>query len=787
MRQIIDLNYNWLFSKTFSDEHLKNYFEVNEFDTIDLPHNAVDIPYNNFDVSTIQGTFTYKKIINIESKCQDKDIILTFEGISNMADVFINDDYISTHRGSYTPFSVNITDYVKYGENNMITVIVDSHENVFIPPFGGSVDYLAYSGIYREVRLEVLDKERIIDYFIKTPNPLKSNFVSLDLNLSTDYGILEINISTAEAIIVSTKFRVQAKTMSVNIDIGQKNLWDLDDPFLYNIEIRLIQNERLIDCVKNRFGFREIIFKSDGFYLNGKKIKLIGLNRHQSYPYIGYAMPKSIQEEDVDILKNQLNCNIVRSSHYPPSSHFLRRCDEVGLLVMEELPGWQHIGNEEWQTTALEHLKEMIIRDRNHPCVILWGVRINESSDNDPFYTKTNDLARSLDPTRPTGGVRNLAKSSLLEDVYTYNDFIHKGDNLAISPKRTITKKKNPYLITEYNGHMFPTKSSDNQMHKTEHALRYARIINEASNPKNKIAGAIGWCMNDYNTHPEFGSGDLVCYHGVLDMYRLPKLASFVFASLQNGKPIMEVATRMNRGDYSASTMEPLYCFTNMDYIKIYRNGELIGSFYPDKKGFPYLKHPPIVIKELIGDLLINNEHFSPLDSKKVKEIIREVKLRGANLHLKTKLKTLGILKKYHLTYDEGVKLIYKYLDMSTKAIYRFEGYRENEKIITKTFEELKATKLMMELPRKVMNIEATYDAMRIIVRKLDQNNIPLPYSSTVIQIKVSGEGHLIGPSKRSLINGEAAFYIRSTSSSGVITIEVTDEESKITEMIVVK
>ncbi len=787
MRQVIDLNFNWLFNKTFSDEHLKNYFDLSDFDTIDLPHNAVDLPYNNFDVSLIQGTFTYKKIINIEEKCRDKDIILYFEGVSNIADVFLNDDYIMTHRGAYTPFSVNITEYVRYGEDNMITVVVDSHENVFVPPFGASVDYLAYSGIYREVRLEVLDKERILDYFIKTPNPTKANFVSLDLNLSTDDGILEINIASEDTLIVSSKYRVQSKMMSINIDIGKKNLWDLDDPFLYYLEIRLIRNDRLIDIQKTHFGFREVNFKSDGFYLNGKKIKLIGLNRHQSYPYVGYAMPKSMQIEDVEILKKDLNCNIVRSSHYPPSKHFLDHCDKLGLLVIEELPGWQHIGNEEWQATALENLKAMIIRDRNHPSVILWGVRINESSDNHSFYTKTNELARSLDPTRQTFGVRNFAKSELLEDVYTFNDFIHKGDNQALSKKKAITKLKHPYLVTEFNGHMFPTKRFDSEEKQIEHALRYVRIINEASKPKNKIAGAIGWCMNDYNTHPEFGSGDLVCYHGVLDMYRLPKLASMVYASQGSSKPIMEIASKMNQGDYPLSLIEPIYCFTNMDYLKVIRNNDVIGTFYPDKKTYPYLKHPPIRIDDLIGDLLVTNDLLSYKDSKIVKSIIKEVKLKGANLSLPTKLKTLSILKKYHLSYDEGVKLIYKYLDLAKKATYRFEGYRDNEKIITKTFEETKKSILVLDISKKTLNIDATYEVIRVIVKKVDQNNIVLPYNFDCININVSEEGSLIGPKTRSLINGKTAFFVRTKTTSGVITIEVSDEFNKVIEMVVVK
>src|SRR5699024_3613449 len=137
-----------------------------------------------------------------------------------------------------------------------------------------------------------------------------------------------------------------------------------------------------------------------------RRVKLVGLNRHQAYPYVGYAMPQRVQEKDAEILKYELGLNIVRTSHYPQSVHFLRKCDEIGLLVFEEIPGWQHIGDEAWQAESIKNVEEMIKRDYNRPSIVLWGVRINESQDSHDFYVKTNAMAKSLDPIRQTGGVR---------------------------------------------------------------------------------------------------------------------------------------------------------------------------------------------------------------------------------------------------------------------------------------------------------------------------------------------------------------------------------------------
>ncbi len=172
-----------------------------------------------------------------------------------------------------------------------------------------------------------------------------------------------------------------------------------------------------------------------------------------------------LQQLDAEILKYELGCNVVRTSHYPQSPQFLDRCDEIGLLVFEEIAGWQHIGDEAWQDLIVQELQAMIVRDRNHPLLILWGVRINESPDHDDLYTRTNAIAHKLDPTRQTGGVRNHFESKLLEDVFTINDFTEDIQ----------TPLARPHLITEFGGHMFPTKAWDPEERRVEHALKHAR------------------------------------------------------------------------------------------------------------------------------------------------------------------------------------------------------------------------------------------------------------------------------------------------------------------------
>lgn len=171
-------------------------------------------------------------------------------------------------------------------------------------------------------------------------------------------------------------------------------------------------------------------------------------------------------------------------------------CDRLGLLVFTEMPGWQHIGGQAWQDQAVENIKDMIVQYRNHPSIILWGVRINESQDNDAFYERTNATAHALDDTRQTGGVRAMKKSHLLEDVYTYNDFVHSGANAGCEPKEKVTSDvEKPYLITEYNGHMYPTKMFDWEEHRREHMIRHANVLDTVAGQEDIAVPLAGACL----------------------------------------------------------------------------------------------------------------------------------------------------------------------------------------------------------------------------------------------------------------------------------------------------
>ena len=772
MTTFIPLNRGWFFS-SFNESHLK-HVHLEHFESIEIPHNAVDIPYQYVDERTTWKTFTYVKTIEIEDHMLHQSLRLRFEGVAHKADVYINHEHAHTHLGGYVPFEVDLTSYNNEKQSLTLMVIVDTKEDFNIPPFGGVVDYLSYGGIYREVSLIVSPVAHIVDVFIEQYGKPD---IKVHVKTSVEGGSLTCLILDETLKIVGEgKANIHQESTILPIIIEDPILWDIEKPYLYHAKIIYKHQTENDECIVD-FGFREAIFKRDGFYLNQRKIKLRGLNRHQSYPYVGYAMPKNAHVEDADIIKYQLGCNIVRTSHYPQSKHFLKRCDLIGLLVFEEIPGWQHIGDEKWQQQSLYNVEKMIERDRNHPSIILWGVRINESPDNDAFYQKTNALAMALDPTRQRGGVRNFANSHFFEDVYTYNDFSHVGTNKGLEKKKNITKDV-PYLVTEFNGHMFPTKRFDDEKHRVSHLKRHLNVLNEGLKDDNGISGVIGWVFSDYNTHKEFGSGDRICYHGVLDMYRIPKYASYAYAVEQDDIAILEVMSTMNIGDHPAGFLDDIYVMTNVDAIKLYKNDVYIKTFYPDKKRYSNLKHPPIIINDLIGETLMKQEKMTYKDAELTKSVLRAVSMYGNHLPLRYKLKMLFILKKYKKTYDDAVNLFYRYMTGwgSTHSVYRFEGYRQDVLVKTVIKEPTFSTDLIVESSDRDLLVEDTYDVKRYVIKKVDQNHNILPYAFDPINISVEGDLSLIGPRDLTLIGGAIAFWVKATKAGhGVITINHRD------------
>jgi len=600
-RIIFPLNQRWLYCPEHKPEHLLQGCDESGFAPVALPHANIETPYSGFDDRIYQFVSSYRRHFRLPRELKGKRIFVDFDGAMTAATIGINGKVLEEHRGGYVPFSFDLTDFIDWNGDNTLAVRLDSTERSDIPPFGGRIDYLTYGGIYREVRLRVVSPVFIESLLVKPQGIVEGDgriefLARIQNTTSENYeGNLRVQIGdsrgTVGEILGACSIPAQGgrEVLLEFRDTGGLKLWTLEEPELYRADAVLEYDGVATDTFHARFGYREARFTPEGFHLNGKRIHLRGLNRHQAFPWVGYAMPSRVQWRDADILKFELKANIVRTSHYPQSPHFLDRCDEIGLLVLEEIPGWQHIGDADWKDLSCRDVEAMIRRDFNHPSIVLWGVRINESPDDDAFYARTNRIAHALDDTRQTGGIRGHWESPLLEDVFTFNDF---------NPERLRTPEHPLYLVTEFCGHMYPTKHFDNIERLTEHSRRHAHIHSCAATTPG-ISGAIAWCAFDYNTHCDFGSGDRICHHGVCDMFRIPKYAAGFYRSQCDPaeEVVLEPAFPWCMGDYPGGGVGDPIIHSNCDRLELFLDEEYAGEILPERQAFPGVPHPPFFLR----------------------------------------------------------------------------------------------------------------------------------------------------------------------------------------------
>jgi beta-galactosidase len=710
--RVYELNRNWLFGGKARAGVSAPAFDDSAWQKVTLPHTNVRLPWHSFDESAFQYVSAYRRHFHALPEWQGKRVFLDFDGAMAAAKVTVNGHAFDEFKGGYTPFRFELTPHLKYGGDNVIAVELDSTERADIPPFGGNIDYLTFGGIYRDVRLRVVPQTSIENVYAKPVRPLSG-----DRSLAVRCYLLgpverpatltvELRDGAKVLKTATTTVSGPAEYHDVPVEsLPEIELWSLAHPRLYDVAVRLKNADGSGDEYHTRIGFREARYTPSGFMLNGERVKLRGLNRHQTFPYVGGAMPARVQRRDAWILRRELHCNIVRTSHYPQAPAFLDACDELGLLVLEEIPGWQHIGGHAWQDLAVRNVGDMIRRDWNHPSVVLWGVRINESQDNHDFYTRTNALAHSLDDARQTGGIRYIYNSELLEDVFTMNDF---GFPLR-PPNHPL------YMNTEFNGHMFSTKRFDNVERVAEHVLRHARVHDQLASDDG-YSGGTAWCAFDYNTHKNFGSGDHICYHGVSDIFRIPKPAAYFYASQCEPaeQVVLEAGFFWSQGDRSeAGGTRKVPILSNCDRIKVYWCGQLKLELEPDRATFPHLKYPPFSMD--LGDLPLN-----PWG---------DVKIEG---YLNGKLaKTLTL---------SG------------------SGKDADFKVIADDTELLGDGR----------------DATRVVIAITDEYGNIRPFATAAIVLSLTGPGELIGENPFVPAGGAGAVWVRTKESAGVVNLTAT-------------
>ena len=601
------------------------------WEKITIPHTAQIEPLvvNN----QWQGNCWYQKKFDVE-RVENEKVFLYFEGVMHEAWVWINGKLVTHHQGGYLPFTVEATDWVKEKDNTII-VKVNNEDNPQIPPGKTlkTLDFNYYGGIYRNVYLlktntvyitdavhanqtngggilvhfDEISKEKargIVKVHVKnesdTPKNIKLDITFSNQNNTTTFTSKEVLIgSKADAYILET------------IEILNPELWGIDQPNLYDLEVKVLSENSLLDSQTLKTGIRKAEVKADGFYLNNEKVFINGTNRHQEYPYIGYALSDEANYRDAVKIKNA-GFDFVRLSHYPQTEAFLNACDEIGLLVMNCISGWQFVGDEKFIENSYQEIRDFSRRDRNHPSIIFWEVSLNESDIKEPYMQKANQILKAelpyariytagwIDnpnydiyiPARQHGKApdywNNYEKGNRKIFIAEYGDWEYYAQNAGFNQTAYSNLKEEERTSRQLRGF--------GEKRLLQQAFNYQEAFNSNLKGKHTI-GQANWLMFDYNR----GYADDIESSGISDIFRIPKFAHYFYQSQRS--PSVKISEKLVSGPmvyianyWNEKSSLEVTVFSNCEEVALYLNEELIAKQKPLRNAFSeQLPHPPFV------------------------------------------------------------------------------------------------------------------------------------------------------------------------------------------------
>lgn len=563
-----------------------------------------------------QGVCYYKKNIEFNPKWNDNQIWLEFEGAMHLADIWINGEHIAQHAGGYTPFVVDVSQFLSTNKTNEVLVRLDNRDNPLIPPGKPLIklDFCYYGGIYRNVNMILKPKDIYISHPVKANQiagggvfvtfsdvsdksvkvKVKSHIINsslIDKNLTVRQRLFEINGLFGKGKkgkqVAKTEERILLKSGGdihelQEFQVFNPRLWSTEEPNLYLLQTEILIGNKIADKQTTRIGIRHIEFtKEKGFYLNGKPLRLIGSNRHMEYPFVGNALSDNAQYRDIYQIKES-GFNIVRLGHYPQTKSVLDACDELGLLAIEPMPGWQFFNkNQFFIDLTYRDIQDMIRRDRNHPSVVLWETTLNESWPPNSWKDEAIKTAHDEYP-----GDQCFTSG----DGYGYDgfDIVYNDWNEGFQRPNPGTKAGfiREYYDYEFGGHYSTTRIGrrNGESALLQNAWNAQWSHNRYRKQYPWTAGDAVWSMYDYNR----GCCDNICESGVADLFRLPKFSLNFFKSqtsvgtpLPSGemKPFLFIANYWARTN---SKNDTVVVFGNVDETELRINGRTIARQKPD-------------------------------------------------------------------------------------------------------------------------------------------------------------------------------------------------------------
>jgi beta-galactosidase len=633
-QQKLNFNKNWQYlEKPLSK--LQQVQQAYGWQTINLPHT-----WNSQDVMDMAPGYRrhaswYKKEYDIEQLSSDSDYLLYFEGSNITTHVYVNEILAGKHVGGYVGFEIDITDYLQEG-NNTILVKVDNSYNPDVIPSQKS-DFFIYGGIIRDVWLKVLPKTRITQAKISTPKVSEKNaLTSLDVSVANPKEEkLTVNVILFDPQNQATfqkryKWK-ETEKLKAEFEVPTPQLWDVDEPNLYILRLELQKKGEVIYHMEEKIGYRWYEFKEHGpFYLNGRRLLLRGTHRHEEHAGYGAALPDSLHRADMKAVK-EMGANFIRLGHYPQDPEVYRACDELGLLVWDELPWCRGgIGKETWKSNTKRLLKEMILQNYNHPSIILWSLGNEiywlpdfegggDTTKLNSFLKELNEIAHDLDPYRKTA-MRKYYEGAHIVDVFSPSIWSGWYSGSYKNYEETINKaiEKYPrFLHMEYGGSSHVGRHTENPITGEgfqdpgawEEPINQVEAINVARHgdwSENYIVDLFDWYLSVTETHPtltgnaqwifkDFGTPlrpenaiPYVNQKGLMDREGNPKDAYYVFKSYWAKEPFVYIESKTWTVRNGPEGLARNVCvFSNMEEVSLKLNGQDLGTKTKDLTKYP--------------------------------------------------------------------------------------------------------------------------------------------------------------------------------------------------------
>ncbi len=576
-----------------------------------------------------QGTCWYRRTLRLTPDLAGKRVWVKFEAAMNVADVFLDGRPLGRHLGGFLPFVFDITDHITPGRDAVLAVRLDNRDNPVTGPKPlHLLDFNTYGGLYRYVHLVAKDPLHITDpiladrpasggVFVTYPRVSQSSAtVRVQTHVRNDGGAARtfrvratlvgrdgqaVAMETSDAVTVRGAGETE---VAQEIEIAQPRLWSPRAPNLYTLRTEIIEGGRVTDAEETRIGIRRIEISREGFRINGERMFLRGTNRHQEYPYVGYAVPEAAQHRDARKIKDA-GFDYIRLSHYPHSPAFMDACDELGIVVMNSIPGWQYFGADPAFTELqYRNARELVRRDRNRPSVVMWEVSLNETAMPPEFIRRTHAIAHEEypgDQCHTCGWMKG------------YDVFIQARQHGGCT-----RETEHPCVVSEYGDWEYyamtaglnqeswqgltPAESNSRQLRwQGERAmLQQATNFQEAHNDNRATAAfADGlWVMYDYNRgySPDIESS------GCADIFRLPKYSYRFFRSQRDAAerlanadsgPMVWIAS-----EWTPASPADVRVFSNCGEVELRLNGRVIERRRPDRDRMSaHLAHPPFTFR----------------------------------------------------------------------------------------------------------------------------------------------------------------------------------------------